>query len=371
MGELFTPVAIHNLTLPNRIIRSATWEGMADDDGNVGPQLVNFYRELAQGGLGLIITGYAYIRPDGKGLPRQIGAYNDEQIKGLASIAKAIHDEGSLAFVQIVHAGGQTSTKTTGQIEVLAPSSVYYPSNDVTPRELSLDELPGLMADFADAARRVKEAGFDGVQLHGAHGYLVNRFLSPASNLREDEYGGSPENRARFAVEIIQAMRKCLGDDFPISVKLNAEDFEEGGLQPADALIAANLLVNAGIDHLEISGGTPAAGKLGASRLGINNPEKEAYFRTQAAEIKAAISSIPVGVVGGIRSYDVAESLIANGEADTVSLARPLICEPHLAKRWQQGDHAPAKCLSDSRCFVAGLKGGIQCTTAKQKPQEG
>jgi 2,4-dienoyl-CoA reductase-like NADH-dependent reductase (Old Yellow Enzyme family) len=362
MSKLFTPFRINRLTIPNRIMRSATWEGMADNKGLANAAMTDFYRRLAKGGVGLIVSGYAYVMPNGKSLPGQTGLYADDHIEGLARIAEAVHEEGGLFFVQIVHGGGQTNAETIGSDDIIAPSSMFYPSNKVTPRAIERDEIPVLIAAFASAARRARQAGCDGVQLHAAHGYLINRFLSPVTNQRTDAYGGSLENRARFGLETIEALRREVGPDFPISMKLNACDFEEGGLSADDSLAAAKLFVAAGLDHLELSGGTPAAGKLGAVRRFIDAPDKEAYFREFVAAFTKQLP-IPVSLVGGIRSIEIAEDIVDSGDAAGVSMCRPLICEPGLPARWRSGERAPARCKSDGGCYVAGLKGGIRCTT--------
>jgi len=366
MSSLFTPYKIHDLEIPNRIIRSATWEGMADEKGFVTDKAVELYTNLAKGGTGLIITGYAYVRPEGKSLPGQLGVYRQDQVEGLSRIAKAVHDNGSLIFAQIVHGGGETNSKISGIEHQIAPSAMYYAKNDSHAREIELDEIPELVAAFADAAVRVKEAGFDGVQLHGAHGYLISRFLSPATNKREDQYGGSIENRARFGCEVIKTVRREVGDDFPISVKLNSEDFEPGGLILSDSIQAAEMFIEAGIDHLEISGGTAGSGKLGASRQRIDSSEKEAYFKKQAMVFRKQFD-LPLGVVGGIRSLSVAEKLIEEG-LDTVSICRPLIVEPDLPNKWKNGESETSICISDGSCFLAGLKeGGIYCKIHHKK----
>jgi len=364
MSVLFTPIRLGGLEIPNRIMRSATWEGMAQEDGTVTDALVELYERLGAGGAGLVISGYAYICPEGKGLPRQVAIYDDRYVEGLSRIADAVHRGGGLAIVQLVHAGGQTNSRTTGQDEVLAPSAVPYASHEVTPREMTAEEARGIVRAHGEATRRAMEAGFDGVQLHAAHGYLVNRFLSPAFNRRQDEYGGSILNRARFGVEAIEACRGALGDGKVLSIKLNSQDNEEGGLSLGDAVEAAKLFVTAGVDHVEVSGGTPMSGELGAARQGIVETSDEAYFRPGAARIKGAIDA-PVGLVGGIRSFDVAEDIVTSGDADTVSLARPFICEPALPSRWKSGDRDKSICTSDGGCFVMGIKKGIRCAVHK------
>lgn len=366
MTSLFSPWKIRDLEVPNRLVRSATWEGMADEKGFVQDKAIELYANLAKGGVGLIITGYAYVRPEGKSLPGQLGIYRQDQVEGLAKISKAVHDNNGLVFAQIVHGGGETNNTNSGVETQIAPSAIHYNTSNSDPREIETEEIPDLVAAFADATRRVKEAGFDGVQIHGAHGYLINRFLSPLTNLREDEYGGTIEKRARFGCEVIQAARREAGEDFPISMKINCEDFEPGGLTLEDSITAAEMFIDAGVDHLEISGGTPGAGKLGAVRKAINEANQEAYFKEQALIFRKRFS-LPLGVVGGIRSLAVAEELIDKG-LDSISLCRPLIAEPDLPNKWKNGQSEKSICKSDGACFIAGLKeGGIYCKVHHKK----
>jgi 2,4-dienoyl-CoA reductase-like NADH-dependent reductase (Old Yellow Enzyme family) len=361
MSTLFTSLKIRDVELPNRLLRSATWEGMAEDNGRVTDRLLDLYRDLAKGGVGLVITGYMYISPEGKGLPRQIGIHDDEYVAGLAQLADIVHEHGGRVIVQVVHAGGQTNKGISGHDDVVAPSAVPYRSHGVTPRALTTGEVEALVEAHARAVTRAVRAGFDGVQIHAAHGYLVNRFLSPVYNLRDDRYGGDPEARAQFGVEVIRVAREAIGPGRILSVKLNSDDFEDGGLDIEGAVVAARLFAAAGADHIEVSGGTPMSGGRGAVRSGIEHPEDEAYFKANAARIKHEVGDVPVGVVGGVRSFEVAEELIASGAVDTVSLCRPLISEPDLPRRWASGDRAKARCTSDSKCFGLGIKKGIRC----------
>ncbi|MDI6726164.1 MAG: hypothetical protein QMD32_04305, partial [Smithellaceae bacterium] len=220
---------------------------------------------------------------------------------------------------------------------------------------------------FAAAARRAKAAGFDGVQIHSAHGYLLSQFLSPIFNRRHDDYGGTIQNRLRLHLEVCRAIRETVGDDYPVLIKINCEDFSENGLTPEDSLRACKLLSQAGVDAFEMSGGLLTGGKLSPSRSGINSPEKEAYFREHAKAFKKEINS-PLILVGGLRSLDVAEEIIKTGTADYISLCRPLIREPGLINRWKSGDTGPATCKSDSLCFRPALTGkGIYCVVDEQE----
>ena len=231
--------------------------------------------------------------------------------------------------------------------------------------ELSVAEIERLVAAFATAAARARAAGFHAVQLHAAHGYLINQFLSPLTNHRTDDYGGSIANRCRFLLEVSRSVRKAVGSDFPVLVKLNGDDFLPGGLSSDDALVAAKALDEEGIDAIEVSGGTPASGDCTPVRQKIEDRQQEAYNLPLAARIKGAVSC-PVMVVGGLRSYEVIAGIIRREEADYVALARPLIREPHLPLRWEAGDESRARCISCNGCFKPGLREkGIYCVVDK------
>jgi 2,4-dienoyl-CoA reductase-like NADH-dependent reductase (Old Yellow Enzyme family) len=365
MRSLFDHTAINGLEMRNRLVRSATWEGMADPDGGVNEPLVDVYRELADGGAGLIITGYMAIRPEGRQASTQLLVESDDRIPGLAKIADAVHERGGKVVAQIVHCGGQSTREASG-CRPAAPSSIESPGYPEIPRELTPDDVNTLVASFAIAARRLKEAGYDGVQLHGAHGYLLAQFLSPVRNRRRDKWGGSLENRSRFAREVALAVRTLVGPDWPVMIKLNANDFLEGSTTEEDAAYLARGLVEAGIDAIEVSGGTGGSGKLGAARSGIESEADEAYFLPQAEAIRRAVPDLPLMLVGGMRSLERMEAVLSSGVADYFSMSRPLIREPDLPRRWASGDRRRAACVSCSGCFGPARKGeGIRCVQEK------
>jgi 2,4-dienoyl-CoA reductase-like NADH-dependent reductase (Old Yellow Enzyme family) len=367
MSKLFEETTIKNLALKNRLVRSATWEGMCDDSGRPTEKLITCYRNLAQGGVGLIISGYTFVRLEGKQMPGKMGIHTDDFASDMKSLTDAVHEEGGKVCIQLVHAGGQTNSKYAGR-QPLAPSAVQVEQFPEVPQEMSAQDIKEVVAAFRDAAKRAKDSGFDAIQPHGAHGYLINQFLSPLTNRRSDDYGGTIENRCRFLMEIYHAVRKAVGHEYPVMVKLNGADFVDGGLTTEDAVYAARALDKAGIDVIEVSGGTPASGKESPVRTGIKTEEQEVYNRAPCKAIKDAVKC-PVMLVGGIRSFDIAEKLIVDGTADYISLSRPFIREPDLASRWQSGDHSKATCISCNACFKPGLKGiGIYCV-AKEKEE--
>jgi 2,4-dienoyl-CoA reductase-like NADH-dependent reductase (Old Yellow Enzyme family) len=364
---LFESTTINGMTLKNRFIRSATWEGMATEDGRVTPKLITTMVALAQGGVGLIISGHTYVEKVGQASPFQLGIYDDSLIDGLQSMTDAVHAAGGRIVAQLAHAGHFALEKAIGSAPVVVSN---FDGLAQTPRsELSEADIRRLENTYAAAARRAQAAGFDGIQLHCAHGYLLSQFLSPWFNRRSDAYGGSPDNRVRIHTETIRAIRQALGDDFPILVKMNCEDFADGGLTVTDSIAAAGQMVAAGVDAIELSGGLLTGGKLSPSRPNINKVEKEAYFKDAARSFKQS-TDVPLILVGGIRSLGVAEGLFTSETADYFSMSRPLIREPDLIKRWQSGDRTRARCLSDNLCFRPGMTGkGIYCVTEERSDQ--
>jgi 2,4-dienoyl-CoA reductase-like NADH-dependent reductase (Old Yellow Enzyme family) len=365
MAEIFEPTNLSGIELANRLVRSATWEGLASADGTVTPALVRIHEELTEGGVGLIISSYMYVQKVGKQALGQIGVDSDQMVPGLAELARAVSDRDGKIVAQIVHCGGQADRRQTGGLQPVAPSAIEDPGYPLLPRELTIDEIHEIIGDFAAAATRLQKTGFEGVQLHGAHGYLLAQFLSPLRNQRKDEYGGSLENRARFSLEVYRAVRSAVGPEFPIMIKLNANDFLDGSTTEEDSCHVAAALAAEGIDAIEVSGGTPGSGKLGAARPNIKKPTDEAYFLPQAEAIRRAAPSVPLMLVGGMRSLEVMEEILAAGTADYFSMSRPLIREPGLPARWQSGDRTRAACISCLGCFGPARKGeGISCVQA-------
>jgi 2,4-dienoyl-CoA reductase-like NADH-dependent reductase (Old Yellow Enzyme family) len=367
MPDIFGPVHINKLELRNRFVRSATWEGMAAPDGACTPEVIKVLAELARGGVGLIISSHAFVSPEGRATGRQLGIFEDRLAKTLEPLAAAVHKEHGRIALQLAHAGIFAFTKETGEPALAASAVEGFTKGPV--REAGKEDIARLVDAFSAAALRARDAGFDAVQVHAAHGYLLNQFLSPTFNRRADEYGGPIENRARCLLEIIAAIRKNLGRDFPLLVKLNSRDDVENGLSLEDSIKVGKLLAPAGVDAIELSGGTIISGKLSPSRTKIDAPEREAYFRDAAQAFKKEVP-LPLILVGGIRSFATAHALIKNGTADFVSMSRAFICEPGLVKRWKSGDLRPSECVSDNRCFGPAMAGrGINCET-KRPPKE-
>jgi len=350
MSELFQSISIDGITFKNRFVRSATFEGMANLDGSCTPRLTDLMGELARGDVGLIISSHAYVNQQGQAGPRQLGVYRDELIPGLARMTEAVHQEGCNANVAL-----------TGK-QALGPSAIETSRAGLC-RETTKEDILQAIEDFKQAAVRAEKSGFDGVQLHAAHGYLLSQFLSPFYNHRTDEYGGSIENRARIVIAVLQEVKAAVGGRLAVLIKMNSDDYLEGGFTRTEMVQVAAMLEKEGIDAIELSGGTHLSPKeYSFSRItGVVSEDKEVYYR-EAAKLYKDDISVPLLLVGGIRSYTVAEQLVNDGLTDFISLCRPLIREPHLVRRWQSGDTSRAKCISCNQCFKPARAGkGVYC----------
>ena len=364
---LFEPSPIGTLSPKNRFVRSATWEGMAREDGSCTSALVELIGELAAGEIGLIVSSHAFVSPEGQAGPWQLAVHDDRFVPGLAQMAKAAHDGGSTIVLQLAHAGLLAATPLTKQ-EAFGPSSL--PKDDGTLcRQMTLAEIEQTTDAFVAAAGWAKVAGFDGVQLHGAHGYLLSQFLSAYYNQRQDDFGGSIENRARIVLDILGRIKATLGNDYPVLVKMNSEDFIDGGLSVEEMIQVAQMLEDAGIDGIELSGGTAdGVSRLLPVRRGrLRSEEDEVFYRDAAMRYKELIK-VPLILVGGVRSFSVAQSLVEDGVTDFVSLCRPLIREPRLVARWKSGDTAKSQCGSCNLCFKPILEGnGMHCVSKERE----
>jgi len=365
MSKLFEPGMINGMTLKNRFVRSATYEAMATLDGIAKDTLLAYMARLAQGDVGLIITGHTHVTLEGQAGPRQLGIYSDAMIDSLKQVAKTVHENGGAVAVQLAHAGMRGIGKNA--VAPIGPSDVI--EKDIKKASaMGIDDIKRTVKAFGDASQRAVTCGFDAVEIHAAHGYLLSQFLSPFYNKRDDNYGGELENRSRLLIEVYQEIRQRVGKSFPILVKINAEDFLEHGFTVAEMITVAGKLEKMGVDAIEMSGGTFESGKCIPSRRGTSKSEdKEVYYRTAARVFKEKIG-IPLILVGGFLSYTLAEEVMNSGIADYVALSRPLIREPDLVKRWTAGDRAKASCISCNRCFLTlGMEEALHCAQEKNK----
>jgi len=346
--DLFKPYKIKNLELKNRFMRSATWDGTADETGAATNASIDIYNRLGQGGVGLIVTGFAFVTPLGQAMPGQYSVHSDDIIPGLSKLVQAAHSGGAKIAMQIVHAGIGSVYLQHNKITCQAVSPM--PDLERPHSEMADSEIEDIISGFAEAALRAKNAGFDAVQLHGAHGYLMSQFLSPVNNLRTDKWGGSAENRRRFHIEVIHKVRQSVGPDFPLLIKFGVMDDAQGGLSLSEGLETARHMVTEGIDAIEISGGVGSSA-LGADESVLENP----FYRERAAAVKKAVS-VPVMVVAGIRSLGLSQNIVDSGDADMISMCRPFIREPGLINRWQSENSKPARCISCRKCMAITLK---------------
>ncbi|MFC1920453.1 NADH:flavin oxidoreductase [Chloroflexota bacterium] len=352
--NLFEPYRIGSLELKNRFMRSATWDSTADDSGAVTDTSVKLYSELARGGVGLIVSAFSYITPLGQAGPKQYGIHTDDMIPGLKRLVEVAHQGGAKIAVQIVHAGANSRYHIGRKEEVQVVSSlerITAPHHEMTD-----GEIEQLVSDYVAAVIRAREAGFDAVQFHGAHGYGMNQFLSPLFNARTDRWGGSIENRMRLHLEVIRKARQAVGADYPLLIKFGVRDEEEGGLSTAEGVETARQMEKEGINAIEVSSGVGTSARITAD----GSPE-QAYLRDRAAVVKKAVQ-IPVMAVAGIRSLEMSEDIVNSGDADLISMCRSFIREPDIINRWQRGETEPATCISCNKCFGVMAKGDpLEC----------
>ena len=363
MSTLFTESHIGNMTLKNRFVRSATWENMATEEGHMTDKLYDIYEELAQGEVGLIVTGYANIVEEEKPNAGMMGMYNDSFIEEYKKLTDLVHGYDSKIVMQLAY-GGTKTTYNVGERIIFAPSEVCERGTQTLGKAMTKSEIDYIVDAFAQASRRAKESGFDGVEIHAAHTYLINQFLSPYYNRREDEYGGSLENRMRFLVEIYTAIRALVGDDFPIFIKLTASEFFDGGLSFDETRLICKKLESLGVDALVISGNIhgKANAMVGENFDGYQLQE-EGYFHEYGKVISEEVS-LPVITVGGLSCINAIEAMAKTTNIQYFALSRPLLAEPQLIKRWKEGSQNPVDC---ERCSKCRTRRGNFCVVYKKR----
>ena len=358
------PGRIGSLTLRNRLVRASTSETMAAPDGSGTPELAKLYGKLAAGGAGLILTGHVYVERRGQASANQPGLYDDRLVESMVQITDAVHAAGGRIFAEIGHAGSQTTLPEVGPI---APSPTANEMYGLQPREATPDDIAAVIAAFGHAARRAKQAGFDGVHIHGGNGYLISEFSSPITNVRTDEWGGDAERRGRFVLAVYDAVRGAVGDDYCVTARIGIGDSIAGGLEVPESVERVRLLAERGLDAVEVSYGIMksylenirtyvAVGPAQAARNGLVQrlvkPEgPEAYYRHFARAVKEAVD-IPVILVGGIRTTQTMSDLLQSGDADFLAMSRPFIREPDLANKLAAGRTGTVECVSCNMCLV-------------------
>jgi len=396
MSMLFENTNIKTLELKNRLVRSATHEGMSDENGFPTRDLFKLYERLAKGGIGLITTGFAFVCRDGKSpFIGMQGIDSDEHIPKYRELVGHVHQHGTKIAMQIVHCGRQTTKEAIG-IQPLAPSPVKDQSFFVMPREMTGEDIERIFEAFAQASRRVRESGFDAVQIHGAHGFLVNQFLCPHTNRRKDKWGGTLENRVRFVEELYDRCRRQVGDDYPILIKINAYDNMKNGLKIEESVVMAKMMADMGFDGIEVSCGIGEDGfatlrgdvpievfldewdtyknknplfRFVMRRFGkklIKPPQlTQAFNRESARAIKAAIN-IPVFLVGGITDPAAIEQIVESGDADYISLSRALIDDPKFPEKIRQGSRKTAGFIDCNLCSAYMISEPLRCYRGKR-----
>ena len=377
MSVLFTSKRIGPVEAKNRFVAAPIYESMSTRTGEVTDQLVRRYHAIAKGEAGLIIPGYMYVSHRGKGSGFETGIYEDRMISGLKKLTQAVHDQGSKIFFELSHAGRQTTKELINQTP-LAPSSGKADLVFRTkPREMTSDDIKQTICDFGEAARRAAESGADGIHICAAGGVLLNQFLSPFFNQRTDEWGGSDENRYRILQEAIRACRRTLKKSMALTVKLNTNDYTpKPGITPNLAKKYAGWLAQDGIDGLEISTGTIAYSNMKISRGQVPVREyvkalpmwerpigwfvirgwvgkydfEEGWNLADARLLKPAIGNTPLILVGGLRKLETMQKIVERGEADFISICRPLVREPNLVHKFRTGQVEVAACISCNKC---------------------
>ena len=403
---LFSPIRIGSLELSGRLVKSATTETRSSEDGFVTDELIEYYEQIARGGTPLLITGNAYFDLYSKAAPRQIGADDNDKIPGLRRLADAVQRHGSKIIFQIYHVGRQAIPAFVGRKDAVSASPVLEPSMGVRPREITREEIRGVVRGLADAAVRGQEAGFDGVQIHAAHGYMLNAFLTPHTNRRADEYGGSFDNRMRLLLEVYRAVRERVGKDYPVILKMNGSDnlpFRRG-LKTEELVRVARRMEQEGVDAIEISAGHYESAftfergtwkrffsTLATIGVGTNLPwyrrvpirllapvldwglrrisgYSEGFNLPYARLFKQALE-IPVICVGGFIHREAMESAIEDGGCDMVSAARALIADPFLYRHLQEGVQGP-QCDFCNACFARGATWPVDCYNEEIRAQK-
>ena len=357
MDDLFAPFTIKTIELKNRIVMPALASFMIGEDGSISDATVEHYRRRAAGGPAMVITEACAVSPEGVVSTHQARIYDDRFIEGLSKLAFALKAEGSVPAIQIHHGGRQTSIKVIKR-KPLAPSPLPCPAirGDVEP--LSIDGIQQLVKKFGDAAERAYQAGFELIEIHGAHGYLINQFLSGFSNIREDEYGGSVAARTRFAKEIVREVRRRLGPKFPISFKISAEEYVDGGLATPESIEILKILVDAGIDIVQVSAGNDVTPEWICQPMFM----EKGCLVPSAAQVKQALN-ISVMAVGRINDPQMANDIIAQAKADLVCMGRGLLADPEMPLKAQQGRLDEIRtCIACNTCMESIFKRGrIEC----------
>jgi 2,4-dienoyl-CoA reductase-like NADH-dependent reductase (Old Yellow Enzyme family)/thioredoxin reductase len=367
--KLFEPIEICNMKLRNRIVFPPMGTLLANKDGSVSEAQISYYARRAKGGAGLVTVEATGIGPEGVGLFAELKICSDSYIKGLSALTKAVKSHGAKIGIQIYHPGRQAASSRITSVQPVAPSAIpYVKGRTEVPRELTVEEIEGLVEEFSEGARRAKEAGFDMVEIHAAHGYLVAQFLSPLSNHRMDGYGGDVQGRSRFAVEVVRRTRQKVGPDFPIFCRISGDEFEEGGLKISDSVAISKILIEAGVDVIDVSAGTRNMIQWMIQPMTL----KRGCIVHLAEEIKKNVN-VPVITAGRINNPELAESILSEGKADLVSIGRGMLADPDFPIKAREGNFDDIrKCTGCNTCADKEFEfTHIQCAINPEAGNEG
>ncbi len=367
LKTLFSPANIGSVNIKNRLVRSATFESRATKEGYVTDQLIDFYDELARGGIGLIITGYIAVHPGGNATPNMTCIYDDSYEKGQKKLVEKVHDYPEVKIAaQIAHTGSQVYKP---DCESVSPSPLTDPISKRVARELAIKEIYEIIDSFVEAGRRSYECGYDMVQIHAAHGYLLSDFLSPKINKRTDEFGGDTQKRSRILIDIYNQLKDEVSKNFPIIIKLNTIDFLRGGLTLEEGTEIAKNLVDLGYDAIEPTCGRTnlkVSGMKAFPSVIMKTEDDENYFLPNAKALRAYMGNSKLLLMGGIRNPLLAERFLQENIADFISMSRPLVYEPNLPNRWKKGDISPPLCTNCNACLGISLRGPVYCPVKKK-----
>lgn len=335
--QIFEPLKLNNLTLKNRLLRSATWEGIASLDGSIDDRIYSIYEDLAKGGVGGIITGFTSVSNNDTYFEGMMRLSDDKLIPQYQKLVDIVHKENCPIIAQ------------------LALGAYYKDDTEIDIDDMNVDDIKKIIELFIKAAERAKKCNYDGVQIHAAHFFFLSRFISPLINHRNDEYGGNIEKRTKILIDILKGIKEK-NLNLHISIKINSSDFQLGGNEEEECLEICKLLSKEGIDSIEISGN-------GTSRSRIKAHKNEAYFQ-KCAEKVAENVNVPIALVGGIRSKKTMQNILDNTKIEIISLSRPLVCQPDFPKKMQNGDIEDSACISCNGCYRSNCH---RCVVKKRK----
>lgn len=373
LEHLFSPGKIGNVQIKNRIIRSATWVAKATIDGYVTKDLIKIFKDLAEGGTGLIISGYLAVDALGAATRRMACLYDDSYISGQKKLVKTVHENLDVKIAaQIAHTGNGAFIFGNKNFKPVGPSPMINLVLNKPCRELTTEEVRQIIKKFVDTGKRAYDCGYDAVQIHGAHGYLLSDFVSPFTNKRTDEFGGNFEKRTKILVDIYNQLRDEVDKNFPILIKLNTMDYLQGGLRLDEAKNIAKILIETGYDAIEPSSGRynlKFSSRKTYPSVMDKSEKNENYFLQNVKRLKPIMRGRPIILQGGIRNPVVIEEFIKDNTTDFIALSRPLLYEPDLPMRWKNGDLSPPLCISCNACLAVAVTDTAYCVVKKKSEE--